>query len=127
MVFLLLADSGPVEICLFVCSWQLVVTCYCVQLTNNQQWPCTKVKLEEIDCLPLHLSTTITGDCFRHIMYVYILYLKCKDNILAILHMGLPITRMVNSSIVHDDNKCITAGAYESPKTAKSFCSSCIA
>ena len=47
-------------------------------------------------------------------MYVYILYLRCEDTILAILFAGLPITTTIpdewlNILIFHDDNKFITA------------------
>ena len=48
-------------------------------------------------------------------MYVYILYLRCEDSILAILcTAGLPITipiagEWLNSLIFNDDDKCITA------------------
>ena len=45
---------------------------------------------------------------------MYILYLRCKNAILANLHMDLPITatisgKRLNILIFHDDNKCITA------------------
>ena len=46
--------------------------------------------------------------------YVYkLLYLRCKDTLLAILCTGLPITttaatKLLNNLIFHDDIKCIT-------------------
>ena len=57
------------------------------------------------------------GDSFRYNTYVYILYLRCKDAILAIICTGLPITTTIahewfNSLIFHDDNKYITANGY---------------
>ena len=47
-------------------------------------------------------------------MYVFILYLRCEDAILGILHMGLPITttlagEWLNILIFY---KCITSNQY---------------
>ena len=55
-----------------------------------------------------------TNDCFRHNTYMYILYLRSEDNILAILCTGLPITTTIagqwlNSSIFHANIKFIIA------------------
>ena len=57
------------------------------------------------------------GDCFRHNTYVYILYLKHEDPILAIMFMNLPITttlagEWLNRLIFHGDIKCSTANGY---------------
>ena len=49
--------------------------------------------------------------------YLYILYLSCKDAILAILYTGLPITisivgKWLNNLIFCDDNVCIAANGH---------------
>ena len=81
---------GRLLICLFTCTWQLIVTGYYYYhcLSDNQQWLCTKVE----EAGSSHKTGLLAGmdNSFRHSMYVYILYLRCKDVILAILCMGLP-------------------------------------
>ena len=48
---------------------------------------------------------------------MYILYLRCEDDILVILCMGIPITttlagEWLNTLIFHGDIKCITANGW---------------
>ena len=90
MVSYLLVDPRLAVIYLFACSWQLVVAAYycCHCLSDNQQW--LSIKVEDAGGLSLGRSTGRMGNSFRHSMYVYILYLRCKDVILAILCMGVP-------------------------------------
>ena len=48
-----------------------------------------------------------TGDCFRHNVYVYILYLKCADAILTILCMGLlTCSRVQNINVTKNNYGC---------------------
>ena len=54
------------------------------------------------------------GDCFGHNTYMYILYLRCEEPILAILCTDLPIITIyagewLNSLIFNDNVESITA------------------
>ena len=96
---------------LVICSRQLVVAIIPVyQITSDGHAPRQK---KEATCHQAHLLA-VTDKCLRQNMYVYILYLRCEDTILAILFTGLPITttiadKWLNILIFHDDNKFITA------------------
>ena len=89
---------------------------YCnYYLSNSQRWQCTKVEEQ----VAYHYAGQLAemGDYFRHNMYVCILCLRCEDDMLVILCMGLPITTIsadewLNSLICHDDIKCITTNRW---------------
>ena len=109
---LLLVDSHLVTICLLVCSQQLVVTeyyyYYC--LSDKQQWQSTKLK--GAGSLLSARSTDRDQQLIQNNMYMYVLYLRSEDTILAILCTGLPITtniadQWLNSLIFHANIKCI--------------------
>ena len=113
VVLLLLADLGLVVICLFLCSWHLVVVDYYHCLVDNQQQLCIKV---EAGSLPLGWSTC--RDCMVIISgvtqtYTYVLYLKCKDTKFPFcaVHLSLPLLLANDLTVSHsiDNNKCITA------------------
>ena len=99
--------------CLSVASsWLLlavtIITVYLI--TSNGSVP--RLKKQAAYHQPSRLAET--SDCFRHNAYMYILYLRSEDNILAILCTGLPITtniagQWLNSSIFHTDIKFIIA------------------
>ena len=68
--------------------------------------------VEEAGSLPSAKLTGRDKRRFRHNTYMYILYLRSEDNILAILCMGLPITtttagQWLNNSMFHTDIKFI--------------------
>ena len=100
----LLMDSYLVAICLFACSWQLVVAGYyyfhC--LSDNQQWLRTKV---EEDYLPLTQSTGRNGN----VSSIICTYMSC---IWDVRTPYLPFCawsiagEWLNSSIFHSDNNC---------------------
>ena len=74
-----------VMIYLFVCSRRLVVAYPMASDSHTPRY------VEGACSLPLAQSTDRDEHCFRHNTYMYILYLKYEDAILAILCMGLPI------------------------------------
>ena len=53
-------------------------------------------KVEGADNLPLGQSTGTDGQLLQVYTYMYILYPRCEDILLAILCMGLPITTTIN-------------------------------
>ena len=82
---------------------------YCNYYLSNSQ----RCKVEEQVAYHYAGQLAEMGDYFRHNMYVCILCLRCEDDMLVILCMGLPITTIsadewLNSLICHDDIKCIT-------------------
>ena len=81
---LLLINLCQVAICLFFCRQWLVITGYLYYycLSNNQRWLCTKV--EGADGLPLGWSFDRDRWLLWAYTYIYLLYLKCEDAILAI-------------------------------------------
>ena len=96
---LFLADLCLVVICLFVCSQALVVASYHVLLTLLIWQPAIAVNQGRrsrwfiIRLVNNQLGET--GNCFRHKMYMCILYLRCEDTILVILCSTLPITTTI--------------------------------
>ena len=66
-----------------------------------------------------HQATLVAemANGFRHNSYVYSLYLRCENTILAILCMNLPITTTIAGEqlicfIFYNDTKCITTNGY---------------
>ena len=93
-----------VTICLFACSWWLVVSgyYYYLCLSNNQQWLCAKVV--KAGCLSLGMSTSRTG------------------NISCISGVRMPYCHSVHGSTYH----YIPNIAGLSVTTTDMHCSSCI-
>ena len=111
-----LVDLLPIAITLFVCSWQLVFTGYYFYycLSNNQQWPYTKV--EGVGSLPLGQSTGREGQlavsgiirtCISCIWGMRMPY-TCDSVYESIYNYPLIAGKWLNSTIFHNNIKCIT-------------------
>ena len=62
-------------------GWLLLQYYYSYCLSDYLQWPCTKVK--EAGCLHQAGRQRWVTTYFRHNMYMYILYMRCKDAIVG--------------------------------------------
>ena len=63
-------------------------------------------KVEGADSLPLGQSTGTDGQLLQAYTYMYILYPRCEDILLAILCMGLPITVTISGQWLINSLKC---------------------